>query len=102
MGIDMTYRIVMKTTFGNKSGRLTIYESGNVLTGHIDILGHRTEIKDCKRVDGQCSFSGEFVTPVRNIAFYAQGFVDNKHVSLDVKAGLQYLSISGEADTAQN
>lgn len=95
----MTYRIIMKTPLGKKSGHLTICESDNVLKGYIDILGHRTVIQDSKLVDGQCRFSGEFVTPVRNITFSAQGTADSEHVLLDVKAGLLDLSISGEAET---
>ena len=95
----MTYRIVLKTPLGNKNGQLQICENGDVLTGYIDILAHRTEIQGSELADGQYGFSGEFVTPVRNIAFHAQGVADDKHVLLDVKAGLLDLSISGEADT---
>lgn len=98
----MTYRIVLKTLLGKKYGRLTLYESGNMLTGFLEILGHRTEIQDGETADGQCRFSGEFITPVRNIRFNAEGSADNKGISLNVKAGLLDLSISGEAETDQN
>jgi hypothetical protein len=92
----------MKTPLGNKNGRLTIYESGSTLTGYIEILAHRTVIQGNEQDNGQYRFSGEFITPVRNIAFYAQGIADAKHVLLDVKAGILDLSISGEADPDQN
>lgn len=94
--IHGTYRIVLKTLMGRKSGRLTLYENDHVLTGFMEILGYRTEIHDGVLDDGRCRISGEFITPVRTIAFTAEGSVDEKAVSLNVKAGGLGLYLSGE------
>lgn len=96
--INGTYQIIMRTLIGKKYGQLTLYQDDNVLTGFIDILRHRNEIQDGEIVDGQCRFSGKFITPVRNIPFMAQGTVDERNISLSVKAGALEMSISGEID----
>ena len=93
-----TYKIVMKTLMGMKHGQLTIYENNLVLTGFINILGHQNEIQDGTLINGKCKFSGEFVTPIRTILFTAEGFADEKAISLNVKAGLLDMYISGEID----
>lgn len=96
--IHGTYRIALRTLLGNKSGQLTLYENDSHLTGYIDILNHQTEIHEGFIQNEKCFFSGEFITPVRNIPFTAEGQIDQKHISLKVKAGLLDLFISGEEE----
>lgn len=97
--INGTYRIVMKTLLGEKGGRLTLYEKGRVLTGFMDILGHRNEIHDGVAINGECRFAGEFITPVRTIAFTAEGRADDRSIALQVRAGPLNMDISGELDS---
>jgi len=96
--INGTYRIVMRTLLGNRSGQISLFENNNVLTGTIEILNHQTEIREGSIRKGKCVFSGEFITPVRNIPFTAEGKINQKNISLKVKAGLLDLYISGEEE----
>jgi hypothetical protein len=88
----------MKTPMGKKYGRLCLYEDGDILTGYIDILEHRNEIKNGEIKDGISSFSGELITPVRNISFQAIGIADNEAVSFHIKAECMEMYIYGNVD----
>jgi hypothetical protein len=96
--INGTYQIVMKTSMGKKYGRLTLYEKEEGLSGAFDILGHVHQILDGLLNNGSCRFSGEFITPVRNIAYWAEGSVDEKRVYLLVHTDSNEMSISGEIE----
>jgi hypothetical protein len=96
--INGTYKIEMKTLMGKKYGRLTLQEKENSLSGDIDILGHDNEIHGVILIDGSCRFSGEFITPVRNIEFLAEGSVDEKKVDLLVHTERYSIPVFGEIE----
>ena len=99
--IHGTYQVVMKTSMGKKYGRLTLFENEKSLTGNFDILGHDLEIRDGILTDGRCRFSGEFITPVRNIAYWAEGVLDEHGVELLVHTDSYDMSLSGEIENTK-
>ena len=97
--IDGTYKVIMKTLMGKKYGRLTLYENNNILQGSIDILGHINELHDGIISGGRCRFLEEFVTQIRNIAFLAEGDVDESKVNLKIHTEKFTMPISGVIET---
>lgn len=94
--INGTYQIVMETLMGKRYGKLTLHENKKFLSGNINILGHDNEIKAGIVVDRICRFAGEFVTPIRNIIFLAEGSVSEADVNLKIFTEKYIMSISGK------
>lgn len=96
--INGTYKIVMKTLLGKKYGYFTLFENKSDLCGSIEIFGHRNKLYKGVFKNEKCRFSGEFVTPVRNIAFSAEGDMDEEKVNLLISTEKLTLPCSGEIE----
>lgn len=94
--INGVYQIVMNTMMGRKCGLLTLYERDHILSGYIDILGCSNEITGEIRIDGSCRFSGKFITPVRDVEFWAEGRADEKTADLLIHTDRDILHVLGE------
>ena len=94
--INDVYQIVMKTMMGRKYGLLTLYEKDHILSGYIDILGCSNEITGEIRSDGSCRFSGKFITPVREVEFWAEGRADEKTADLLIHTDRDILHVLGK------
>lgn len=95
--INGTYQIVMKTLMGKKYGRLTLYENESRLSGDIHILGHDNIIHG-DILNGRCQFIGELKTPMRNIAYWARGSVDEDKVDLVIHTDQYDMPLFGEIE----
>lgn len=82
--INGTYQIKMKTQMGNKYGQLCLYAKDGCLLGSFNILGHNNPIDGHVLQDGRCHFSGELITPMRSIAFFAKGKINQGSITLAI------------------
>ncbi len=96
--INGTYHVEMKTLLGEKIGKLTLNENGKTLSGVIDILGHCNELKGKILKNGMCILTGELVTPLRKMAFKAQGAITDKEVDMNLITDRDTLSLKGEIE----
>lgn len=96
--MSRTYNIIMITLMGKKYGRLMLCENGDQVTGILDILGHQNMISGTLSPEGQCSFSGELVTPIRNIAFLAEGRASASGINLVLRTNKNVMPVSGEIE----
>lgn len=92
------YKIMMKTQMGRKYGELIFLTEGEVLSGSLNILAYRNPFYGGTIRHGKCRFTGEMVTPVRNIAFTAEGMADESSVELDVYTDGGILHITGRKE----
>lgn len=92
------YHVVMKTTMGKKYGTLRLYINKSVLSGSISILGKNNEIHGVIQSDGSCRFSGELLTPMRCMKFWADGFIEEERVNLLIHSDTFLFPVSGERE----
>ncbi len=80
--MEYTYDVVMKTQLGNRKGKLYVRRTQEKINGCLTILGHENPVVGAVAEDGAYALKGELITLVRTIPFLAQGYVDEKVVSL--------------------
>ena len=90
------YQIIMRTQMGNKNGILMLSINAGVLSGSINILGNNNEIHGEIKNDGSCCFTGELLTPMRCMKFWADGFIKEEKVNFMVHSDPYLFPVSGE------
>lgn len=92
------YQISMNTMMGKKHGILKLIINGNDLSGSINILGNNNEIHGVIHSDGSCRFSGELLTPMRCMKFWANGLIKEEQVNFLIHSDPYLFSVLGERD----
>lgn len=94
---EQFYSIVMKTPLGKKYGILEVSVSENILSGWLDILGHKEPFNGIIDSNGNCSVNGTFITLMRTVSFSATGKLTASAVNLQIKDERNVFELSGVA-----
>lgn len=92
------YQIIMKTLMGKKYGLLILDNNKGNLSGFINILGNSNEICGEMRMDGSCRFTGEIITPMRCMKFWAEGYIEKNKVDILIHSDSYLFSVTGQQE----
>lgn len=93
------YDVVLETLLGQRKGTMQLVIDEEKVNGFLSIL-EKTE-PCCGTMDhsGLCKLSGKIVTLLKEFAYTATGYIDEKHVDLILKSGKSIFQMTGTASS---
>lgn len=92
---EKQYNICMYTPMGEKKGTLTADRRGNLLTGWLNILGHKEPFEGVVDEMGNCRITGFYITLMRHVPYVATGKITTSSIQLQVKGLRNVFALSG-------
>jgi len=92
---EKQYNVCMYTPLGKKKGTLTAERRGNLLTGWLNILGHKEPFEGVVDETGNCRITGQFITLMRRVPYTATGTITSSSIQLQVKGQRNIFELSG-------
>ena len=89
------FRVVMKTSIGERCGILTAEWEDTEIHGNLEILDHANTFGGEIDVDGNCRIKGELWSLVRMIPYIAMGTISEKGMNLTLDAGRNIFEMVG-------
>ncbi|MGM9680718.1 MAG: hypothetical protein ACI3XR_04345 [Eubacteriales bacterium] len=89
------YDVRMRTSIGDRFGRITVTQNQERISGFFDILNHNEPFEGTVDEDGNCSFTGKIVTLMRTIQYQAIGKILPNEISLTIRDGHHTIKITG-------
>ena len=80
--LDGKYNSSLNTPMGAINGTITLQSRGNNVEGTIETMGMRNTFKGMKTKENECTFSGNFNTPLGIIQYNATCVVNNNKLEL--------------------
>lgn len=89
------FRVVMKTSIGERCGILTVEWEDTDIHGTLEILDHTNTFCGQIEDDGKCCIKGELWSLIRAIPYIARGTISEKGVNLTLDAGRNIFEMVG-------
>lgn len=89
------FRVVMKTSIGERCGIMTAEWEDTDIYGNLEILDHKNPFYGHIDDDGKCCIKGEFWSLLRMIPYFARGTISEKSVNLTLDAGRNIFEMVG-------
>ncbi len=80
--LDGKYTSSLNTPMGAINGTITLATNGNNVQGTIETMGMRNQFQGMKTKENECTFKGNFNTPLGNIQYTAMCTVNNNTLEL--------------------
>lgn len=80
--LDGKYNSSLNMPMGAINGTITLQSRGNNVEGTIETMGMRNTFKGMKTKENECTFSGNFNTPLGIIQYNATCVVNNNKLEL--------------------
>lgn len=80
--LDGKYNSSLNTPMGAINGTITLQSRGNNVEGTIETMGMRNTFKGMKTKENECTFSGNFNTPLGTIQYNTTCVVNNNKLEL--------------------
>lgn len=90
-----SFRIVMKTSIGERCGTVTAKWEDEKLRGIMEILEHTNVFWGQIDKDGNCRMEGEMKSLVRNIPYVAVGTLSSSGLYLSLQEGRNIFEVVG-------
>ena len=90
-----SFRIVMKTSIGERCGTMTAEWEEGILRGIMTILEQTNAFSGKIDEDGNCCMEGQMVSPVRTIPYIAIGILTLAKLQLSIQEGRNIFELIG-------
>lgn len=80
--LDGKYSSSLNTPMGAINGTIYLMSNGNNVQGVIETMGMRNTFNGTKTKENECTFTGNFGTPIGNIQYSATCVVMNNNLEL--------------------
>lgn len=90
-----SFRIVMKTSIGERCGTMTAEWEEGILRGIMTILEQTNAFSGKIDEDGNCCMEGKMVSPVRTIPYIAMGTLSLAKLQLSIREGRNTFELIG-------
>lgn len=91
----LSFRIVMKTSIGERCGTVTAEWEDGKLHGIMEILEQTNVFSGQIDKDGNCCIEGEMKSLVRNIPYVAVGTFSSSGLYLSLQEGINIFEVVG-------
>lgn len=95
--LEGQYEVILRTHLGNKNGILYVLQSGEHLSGSLDILGHAQPFEGTIDESGNCKICGTMITLLHTVSYQATGKITASHIELQLRAKRNVFELSGGA-----
>lgn len=90
-----SYRIVMKTSIGERYGTMTVERKGEQVSGFMDILGHTEAFHGKVDETGNCYIEGQLISLTRTIPYIAVGRISPTMLQLSLHEERNIFEVAG-------
>lgn len=94
---ERKYRICLSAPLGERSGTMTLCESGGRIDGWLEVMKQKNRLSGTLSDGGRVELSGRLRTLVSTVPYTATGTVSGSRILLNLKtASGAYYPVSGE------
>ena len=94
--VDGCYRLAIQTPMGPIDGKVTLKSNGNNLMGTLECMGMKNSFNNGTVNGNQCSFSGNFNTPMGEISYQVKGVVKGDILAVNVQSNKGSFQLQGK------
>ena len=93
--MDGIYEIKVNTPMGIMGGKLYLKQSGNSITGTLEMMGKKSNLTEGRVQGNKCCFSGEFKNNAINIKYDIAAELEGKILNIYAKTNMGEFKLQG-------